>query len=142
MVKHVSVKRDNQSLKFALSKILEIRERVKQITLGDSSRIANQTFIFASQFEPMIEIAHVITKGALLRNESRGAHAKDEFPDRNDKEWLKTSIAEYDPATRDAKISYVPVDTRYLQPHLRDYTKASKEMPHFENLPKEIPLPV
>lgn len=142
MVKYVTVKRDNEGLLYALNKILEIRERSKHITLGDTGRFANHTYIFANQFEPMLEVSHVITKCALLRNESRGSHAKEEFPERSDKEWLKTSIAEYDPKTKEPHVSYVPVDTRYLHPTKRDYTTAAKVIPHFDNLPKEIPLPI
>lgn len=142
MVKYVTVKRNNQDLAKTLEKIKELKERAQRITVTDTGRIANQSYIFADQFDPMLEISHVITKCALLRNESRGAHAKADYPDRNDSEWLKTTIALYNPVTKEPDISYVPVDTRYVKPEFRDYTKAVKKIPHFENLPKEIPLPV
>lgn len=142
MVKNVTVKRNNRDLEQTIDKIKEIRERARNITLADTSRFVNQTYIFARQFEPMVEIALVIATCALLRNESRGAHAKLEFSERNDKEWLKTSIAQWDPETRSPKISYVDVDTRYISPVLRDYKKVDQTIPHFENLPTEIPLPV
>lgn len=142
MVKHVTVKRNNHDLARTLEKIKEISERTKKITLPDTDRFANHSFIFASQFEPMLEIAHVITKCAYLRNESRGAHAKLEYPTRNDQEWLKTSIAVWNPVTKEPDVHYIPVDTSYVLPELRDYTKAKKTVPHFENLPQEIPLPV
>ena len=45
----------------------------------------------------MLELAHVITAGALARNESRGAHYKPEFPERDDANWLKTTLAAYTP---------------------------------------------
>ena len=90
----------------------------------------------------MLELALVITKGALLRDEFRGAHYKPEFPERDDKNWLKTTIATYDPKKDEPVISYVPVDMRYLKPDPRDYSKAKKVVPHFENLPSNIHLPV
>ena len=64
------------------------------------------------------------------------------FPERDDKKWLKTTIATYDPIDDEARISYAPVDTRYLKPIARDYSKAKKILPNFENLPSNIPLPI
>ncbi|MBS0636589.1 MAG: succinate dehydrogenase flavoprotein subunit [Verrucomicrobia bacterium] len=142
MVKYVTVKRNNRDLEQTIDKILELRERQKHITLPDMDRFQNQSYIFANQFEPMLEIAHVITKCALLRNESRGSHAKEEYEKRNDQEWLKTSIATWNPATQAPDVTYKSVDVRYVSPVLRDYSKHEKVVPHFENLPKEIPLPV
>lgn len=142
MVRYVTVTRNNADLERTLEKIKEIRERQKKITLPDMGRFANLSYIFANQFGPMLELAHVITKCALLRNESRGSHAKTEYPERNDRDWLKTSIAVWNPDTLRADISYVPVDTRHLHPVLRDYTKQEKMIPHFENLSDEIPLPL
>lgn len=142
MVKYVTVTRNNEDLERVLVKIKELRERSKNITISDMGRFANQSYINACQFEPMLEIAHVITKCALMRNESRGAHAKAEFSARNDADWLKTSIATWNPITEEPDVTYKPVDTRHIAPILRDYSKAEKVVPHFENLPTEIPLPV
>ncbi len=142
MVKYVTVTRSNKDLDMTIEKIKELRERQKHISLIDEARFANQSFIFASQFAPMVELALVIAIGARLRNESRGSHAKNEFPARNDKEWLKTTIATYNPKTLQPDIEYLPVDVRYVTPVLRDYSKHEKTLPTFENLPEEIPLPV
>ncbi len=142
MVDNVTVKRNNTDLHRTLGKIHEIRERFHQISLDDHSQFANQTLAFALQFEPMLDLATIITKGALLRDEFRGAHYKPEFPERDDKHWLKTTIATYNPNTHEPDISYEPVDTRYLKPILRDYTKAHKIKPTLENIPKNIPLPI
>lgn len=140
MVQYVTVKRDNPDLEKAMDKIKEIRERYKKITITDKGTTLNQAFVFANQFEPMIELALVITKGALLRNEFRGAHYKPEFPERDDENWLKTTIAEYAP--EEPMISYVPVDMPYLEPIKRDYTKAKKVKPTLKNVPTNIQLPI
>lgn len=142
MVNNVTVKRDNLDLKRTLDKIAELRERFKKITLSDRSQFANQTLAFALQFQSMLDLAQIITKGALLRDEFRGAHFKPEFPERDDKNWLKTTIATFDPATQDPIITYEPVDTRYLKPIQRDYSHAHKVKPTLENIPKHIPLPI
>jgi succinate dehydrogenase / fumarate reductase flavoprotein subunit len=142
MVSYGTVKRNNNDLVKAVAKVKELKERVKNSSLSDTGRFLNQTYAFANQFGPMLELAHVILQGALLRNESRGSHAKDEFAKRDDAKWLQTTIATYDPKTGEPLFSYIPVDTRYMHPVLRDYTKHESSAPHFENLPKEIPLPV
>ena len=142
MVKYVTVKRDNPDLEKTMSKIKELRERYRQITLSDKGNVLNQTYVFALQFGPMLELALVITKGALLRNEFRGAHFKPAFPERDDQHWLKTTIAEYDPTKDEPVISYRSVDTRHLDPIKRDYTHAKKMKPTLKNIPNNIQLPL
>lgn len=142
MTRHVTVKRDNENLLATLNKLKELRERYKNIALDDRSQFANQTYIFANEFGPMLEIAMAITKGALLRNEFRGAHFKPKFPNRDDENWLKTTLAKYDQNQDEPIISYQSVDLRHLKPILRDYSKAKRVKPTLENIPAHIPLPV
>ncbi|HSX26956.1 MAG TPA: succinate dehydrogenase flavoprotein subunit, partial [Chlamydiales bacterium] len=140
MVRYASVKRDNPDLEKTMAKIKEIRERYKHISLSDRGKKLNQTYVFAHQFRAMLEIALVIVKGALLRNEFRGAHFKPEFPERDDVHWLKTTIASYDP--KEPVIAYEPVDIRHLDPIKRDYTHAKKIKPTLKNIPANIQLPI
>lgn len=142
MVSNVTVRRNNRDLERTIQKIFELKERAKRAPVNDSSSFVNQTLIFAAQFEPMLEIAHIITQGALLRNESRGSHAKQEFPQRDDVNWLKTTVVASRGPQEAPHFFWLPVDTRYVSPTLRDYTKREKEIPHFENLPANITLPV
>ena len=108
MTCNVTVKRDNRDLQETLQAIKEIRERYHHISLDDRSQFANQTYAFANQFGAMLELALVITKGALLRNEFRGAHYKPEFPERDDKNWLKTTLAAYHANLDEPLITYGP----------------------------------
>ncbi len=140
MVKYVTVKRDNPDLEKTLSKIKELRERFQNITLSDQGNLLNQTYVFANQFGPMLELAMVITKGALLRNEFRGAHFKPQFPERDDEHWLKTTIATYNP--EEPLITYEDIDMRHLDPVKRDYTLAKKIKPTLKNIPANIQLPL
>jgi succinate dehydrogenase / fumarate reductase, flavoprotein subunit len=142
LVKHVTVKRDNRELQKTLDFIKQIKERFANIGLDDKGKSLNQTYVFAKQFGPMIELAMVITKGALLRNEFRGAHFKPEFPHRDDVNWLKTTIAKYNPSSDEPEISYKPVDTRHFKPVKREYTTAKKVIPEIHNMPDNIELPV
>lgn len=139
LVTNATVKRNNHDLMRTLDKIKEIRERYKKISLADKTSFANQTYIFANQFQAMLDLSLVIVKGALLRDESRGAHYKADFPKRDDQHWLKTTMAHY--GEDEPSFTYKPVDLRYLSPIERDYSKAVKVKPHLENVPKEIPLP-
>jgi succinate dehydrogenase / fumarate reductase flavoprotein subunit len=139
MVRYASVKRDNPDLEKTLDKIKEIRERYKNIGLEDTGTNLNQTYVFAHQFEAMLELSLVIAKGALLRNEFRGAHYKPDFMERNDREWLKTTIATY--REGEPEITYEAVDTRHLEPIQRDYTTARKVKPQLKNIPNNIQLP-
>lgn len=140
MVNNVTVRRVNLDLEHSIQKIKELRERYKKISLDDRSQFANQTYIFANQFASMIELALVITKSALLRNESRGAHFKAEFPLRDDEHWLKTTIAQYEP--EEPCITYQKIEMNYLKPIPRDYRYAKKVIPTLENVPADIKLPI
>jgi succinate dehydrogenase / fumarate reductase flavoprotein subunit len=142
MVSYVTVKRSNEGLQLTLDKIKELKDRYKQITVGDKGQFANQTYAFANQFRAMLDIAQVIALSALRRDEFRGAHYKAGYDKRDDEHWLKTTIATYNTATDSPEISYEPVDTRYLKPILRDYSHAKKVKPKLENVPANIPLPI
>jgi succinate dehydrogenase / fumarate reductase flavoprotein subunit len=140
MVSNCTVVRSNKGLKEAMHKIKELQERSKKIRLDDKGSHLNQTYQFANQFTAMLDVAMTIAKGALLRDEFRGSHYKSEFPERDDENFLKTTVATFDSASNEPKISYLPVDIRHLTPIQRDYTKAKRVQAHLENIPKHIPL--
>ena len=142
MTRNVTVKRDNRDLQATIDKLKELRERYQYISLDDRSQFANQTYAFANEFGPMLELAMVITKGALLRNEFRGAHFKPEFPERDDQNWLKTTLATYNKNLDEPLMTYEPVDLRHLKPIKRDYITAKKVKPTLENIPANLVLPV
>lgn len=79
--------------------------------------------MFVRELGAMIELAKVITAGALARDESRGSHYKPEFPERDDGAWLKTTLAEYDAQTKRPRLAYEPVDVSLIEPRKRDYSK-------------------
>lgn len=119
MTENVTVVRYNDRLKKTDEKLVELMERWKRIRLADTSRWANQSAPFARQLWNMLELARVITLGALARNESRGAHYKPEFPERDDENWLKTTLARWSPDG--PVLSYEPVDVSLIKPRPRHY---------------------
>lgn len=140
MVNNVTVKRNNKDLAATLDKIKEVRERYQHICLDDKGRFANQTYIFANQFEAMLDLALVIVKGALLRDEFRGSHFKEGFNERDDENYLKFTMAAY--GEDEPVISYKKPDLRHLDPTKRDYSQAKKVTPELKNIPQNIKLPI
>jgi succinate dehydrogenase / fumarate reductase flavoprotein subunit len=125
MTEHVTVIRYNKGLKQADEKIVELLDRYKNVNLSDRSQWANTSFAFARQLKNMLELSRTITLGALLRDESRGAHYKPDFPDRNDEKFLKTTKASFTGAPEGPRFEYEEVDTQFIKPRPRSYT-ASK----------------
>jgi len=122
MTENATVIRYNAALAKTLTKIDELSDRFKKINLQDRTQWANQTLNFARELGNMLILARAITMGALERNETRGAHYKPEFPERDDKNWLKTTKASYQSGK--IKLEYEPVDTSLLPPRERKYTAA------------------
>ncbi|WP_339228317.1 succinate dehydrogenase flavoprotein subunit [Oceanobacillus sp. FSL K6-2867] len=122
MTDNVTVVRENAKLQKTDEKIKELLERWNNININDTSRWSNQGVMFTRQLKNMLHLARVITMGAYNRNESRGAHYKPEFPERNDEEWLKTTIAEFNKETESPEFSYEDVDISLIKPRKRDYT--------------------
>ena len=138
MTENCTVVRYNDRLKKTLEKIGEFKERWKNINALDTGNVANRSISYANQLWNMFQLAEVIAKGALLRDESRGAHYKPEFslpepktkdpnqdPEwmglwqkRHDK-WAKTTMARYTENGPD--ISYEDIATPVLAPEPRWY---------------------
>ena len=121
MTDNVTVVRYNDRLKATDEKLLEIQDRYSKISINDSNLWATQAVPHARQLWNMIQLARVITLGALNRNESRGAHYKPDFPDRDDENFMTTTIAEY---SEEAPVfSYEAIDVSLVEPRKRDYSK-------------------
>jgi succinate dehydrogenase flavoprotein subunit len=119
MTEHVTVTRFNKNLELADAKLRELGERFKKVNLSDRSKWSNQTLNFARELGNMLILARVITLGALQRNESRGAHYKPDYPERDDANWLKTTRAKW--ADGEIELTYEPVDISQIPPRARRY---------------------
>jgi succinate dehydrogenase / fumarate reductase flavoprotein subunit len=120
MTKHATIVRYNAGLDEADAKIVDLLGRYKNVNLSDKSQWANTSFAFTRQLYNMLELARVIVKGARLRDESRGAHYKPDFPNRDDENFLKTTKAAFVDGA--PQISYEDVDIQYIKPRPRVYT--------------------
>lgn len=119
MTANVTVVRYNDRLLKTDEKIQELMERYQKINLDDTLKWSNQGVMFTRQLWNMLVLARVITLGAYHRNESRGAHYKPEFPERNDEEWLKTTKAKFTPDG--PAFEYEDVDVSLIKPRPRRY---------------------
>ena len=119
MTANVTVIRDNRKLADTEQKLVELKDRWGRIGIADRGRWLNHDVSFVKQLWNMLELARVITVGALRRDESRGAHYKPGFPNRDDARWLKTTKARW---TSDGpELSYEPVDVSLIPPRPRKY---------------------
>ena len=96
-------------------------DRFKNVNLSDKSQWANTSFAFARQLNNMLELSRVVVHGAILRDESRGAHYKPDFPERNDEKFLKTTKARFTGQIAGPKLEFEEVDIQYIKPRPRRY---------------------
>jgi succinate dehydrogenase / fumarate reductase, flavoprotein subunit len=125
MTDNCTVIRHNERLQQTLEKCREWKDRFRKVQLSDTGMWTNQNLSFARATGDMIILAEATLQGALERNESRGAHYKPAYPHRNDEEFLKATIARFDPASGTPCISYAPIDISLIPPRAREYGKKS-----------------
>jgi succinate dehydrogenase / fumarate reductase flavoprotein subunit len=123
MTDNCTVVRHNDKLQQTLDRCQQWKDRAKRIKLSDTGMWTNQNLSFARAVRDMIVLADAILRGAIARDESRGAHYKPAFPKRDDEQYLKATIATYDAATDSAQISFEPVDISLVPPRAREYGK-------------------
>lgn len=116
------VGRTDAILKEGVDKVLEIAERVKKTEIKDKSKVWNTARIEALELDNLIEVAKATLVSAEARKESRGAHASDDHPERDDENWMKHTL--YHPLTN--TLTYKPVHTKplsvdYIEPAKRVY---------------------
>ncbi len=121
MTRYCTVVRREDELRQTDGKILELMERWHRICLPDTGRWLNQSAVFTRQLWDMFELARVMVAGAIARKESRGVHLRPDYPDRDDENWLKTTIATWTP--EGPLLDYEPVDVSLITPRPRQYMK-------------------
>jgi succinate dehydrogenase / fumarate reductase, flavoprotein subunit len=121
MTKNCTVIRYNKALQETDGKLCEMLERFRRINMSDRSQWANSSIAFARQLYNMLQLSRVIAQGAGMRDESRGAHYKPDFPERDDKNWLKTTKAYFAPDADEPKFEFEPVDVSLIPPRARKY---------------------
>jgi len=116
---NMGVFRDENSIRRALEGILELKERFGKIFIKDKGRIYNSDLVMALELEFMLTNAEVCIRGALARRESRGGHARTDYPKRDDENFLKHTMAYQD--GDQIRLEYKPVTITHWQPVERKY---------------------
>jgi succinate dehydrogenase / fumarate reductase flavoprotein subunit len=119
MTEKCSVFRNHHDLQEALTEIRQLKKRYATVGLADTSRRFNYALQDALELENMLKTAEAIVFSALQREESRGAHYREDFPQRNDAEWLKHNLAYATP--EELKLHYKPVTVTRFPPEERRY---------------------
>lgn len=119
MIKNVGIFRDEDRLNLAASKIIELKERYNSVELEDKSDVFNTELIRLLELKSLITLAECIVMGAAARRESRGAHFRLDYPERDDKDWLKHTIFYKDDGA--VKIDYKDVSVTRYKPMERRY---------------------
>lgn len=119
MFADVGIYRNEKDMQTALDKVRELKNRFKDVTVSDTGKIFNTELLNAWEFGNLLDIAEVVALSALNRKESRGGHSREDFPDRDDKNWLKHTLV----WNKNGKleINYKPVVITKHQPKARVY---------------------
>ena len=117
---NVGVYRTGADMEQALRTLRELRQRLEHIKVVDDSRIYNTNLMAAIETINLVDVAEAIVAGGLARTESRGAHSRRDFPQRDDDNWLKHTLAYYTP-TDGPRLDYIPVNITMWKPVERKY---------------------
>jgi succinate dehydrogenase / fumarate reductase flavoprotein subunit len=119
MDQHAGVYRTAKSMSEGLKKVQDLKQRYQRISIQDKGQVYNTNLINALEVENLLNLAEALLTAALAREESRGAHARTDFPTRDDEKWLKHSLVTY--SQDGPKLSYKPVAITKWKPVERKY---------------------
>jgi succinate dehydrogenase / fumarate reductase flavoprotein subunit len=119
MMEKVGIYRNAQDMQAAVDQIQNLLERYQQVRVQDSGRAFNTDLLELIELRNLLDLSLLTAASALNRQESRGAHSREDFPDRDDDKWLKHSLAYLDGDT--VRIEYKTVDTSVWEPKPRTY---------------------
>ena len=119
MHQNVGVFRNEEGLTEARRKLVELKERYTKVAAQDKGRVFNTNLLFILELGFMLDCAESIVVSALERKESRGAHTRLDFPDRDDDNWLKHVLVYHQPD--EPRIDYIPVTITRWKPEVRTY---------------------
>ena len=117
MQEDAAVFRTGETLKSGVERLAKVHAKRADLKVSDRGLIWNTDLVETLEFENLAAQAMVTVVGALNRTESRGAHAREDFSDRDDVNWMKHTLAWFDDATGKVKIDYRPV---HMQPMTND----------------------
>ena len=121
MEEHAGIYRSGEGLVMACAKLAELRRRYRAIELHDKTNVYNTDLLQALELGSMLDCAEAVVQAALARKESRGAHQRLDFAERDDKNFLRHSIAHHHPS-EPPRVDFRDVVITKSQPGVRDYS--------------------
>jgi len=128
MQSHCAVFRTEENLQQGVDKMAEVAGRFDDVKVSDHTLAWNTDLVETLELANLISQASVTANAALNRKESRGAHARDDYPDRDDKQWMKHTLTYFDSESKQTRIDYRPVhdytltdEIEYIKPKKRVY---------------------
>ncbi|MGI8590879.1 MAG: succinate dehydrogenase flavoprotein subunit [Nakamurella sp.] len=124
---NAAVYRTEKTLKTALTDVQGLKERYKQVSVQDKGKRYNTDLLEAVELGFLLDLAEVMVVGALTRTESRGGHAREDYPNRDDANWMRHTMAYKMPSAADGlegsdiRLDYKPVVMTRYQPMERKY---------------------
>ncbi|HET6461719.1 MAG TPA: succinate dehydrogenase/fumarate reductase flavoprotein subunit [Syntrophales bacterium] len=119
MDKYAGVYRTGEEMTAGLKKVRELKERYKNISIADKGIIYNTNLMNSMEVQNLLDLAEMLVYAALTREESRGGHARYDFPIRDDEKWLKHTLVTY--SETGPKLSYKPATITKWKPVERKY---------------------
>ncbi|SDY68855.1 succinate dehydrogenase subunit A [Amycolatopsis xylanica] len=123
MDSHASVYRTEETLKQALTDVQALKQRYSRITVADKGKRYNTDLLEAAELGFLLELAEVLVVGALARKESRGGHAREDYPNRDDTNFMRHTMAykQGEGLSADIRLDYKPVTFTRYEPMERKY---------------------
>ena len=119
MDRNISVFRTEKAMQETQNVIRDIKKRFQKVSVRDHGKVYNWNLFSTLELENMIDVAEAVTASAIARKESRGAHSRVDYPDRDDKNWLKHTLAYH--SQEGPMIDYLPVTITRWPPERRVY---------------------
>ena len=120
MFDEMGIFRSGEGMQHALEVVRELKERYKHVRVTDTGKIFNMELINAWELGNLLDLAEVTTVSAIARTESRGGHSREDYPERDDKKWLKHTLA-WVRENGKIDLKYKPVVITKFQPKVRTY---------------------
>lgn len=142
MTEKVGIFRNGKDLKEAVETLKELSEEHRKVGLNSSNTQVNPELVDYMRTEKMLKISLCVAVGALAREESRGAHTREDFPKRDDKNWLARTLASWKEGAAEPELTYEKLDIMKMEipPGFRGYGKKgnTEEHPDTEKRLKEV----
>jgi succinate dehydrogenase / fumarate reductase flavoprotein subunit len=116
----IAVFRNEEGMQKTLATIRAIKERLPEVSVHNKGRVFNTDLLSVLELDYMLDVAESVGMGAVTRKESRGAHAREDFPDRNDEDWLKHIVVARSEDGQ-AEVGFLPVTMTKWEPIARTY---------------------